>query len=177
MYKRQVLSSAGASRTAVRSRRGSYSPLHAHSSPVICAVSSRPAIMPPLSPQPPKPVATYVWCAPGCIGPTIGTVSVGSMSCVAQAWVRSTPGKCSSAQAARVPKRSRVSPVPGVKCSPVTTSRRRPSSRGAVRTERVFSSGVMYMPSTSRSAPMLPATTSSRRGERRAKSRARSKTG
>lgn len=52
-----VLRNDGASRTVERSRRGSYSSLHADPSPVISEVS-KPAIIPPLSPQPPKPVAT-----------------------------------------------------------------------------------------------------------------------
>ncbi len=135
-------------------------------------------MMPPLMPQPRNPVATQRPRAPGCSGPTSGTVSVASVSWVAHPYIGSVPGKLATAQSVSRRKHSSGSPVPGVMCSPVTSSSRLPgSSSGAVRTERVFSSEVMYMPSGSRESGIFPATTNSRRGERREKSRARSKTG
>jgi hypothetical protein len=68
-------------------------------------------MVPLLMPQPPKPVATQVFFAPTCSGPTYGTRSVEVLSCVDQLWVNSRP-----------PKRSRVHAVSAA-YRPVTSSR------------------------------------------------------
>ncbi len=73
--------------------------------------------------------------------------------------------KRSAVQAASRSNRSDTSPSPGVNDSPVTIRSRSPSRYGAVRTERVPPSFVMYMPPGSSPSGIAPATTTSRCGD------------